>query len=198
MLDVGRRLNPECEHVEGDMRTLRVGRTFDAVFVHDAVSCITEENDLRAVVETAYAHLRPGGAALFVPDWVRETFVPSTTHGGNDGEGRALRFVECDWDPDPNDTTYVAGFAYLLRDTDGSVRVEHDRHVMGLFPRTVWIQILETPGSEPASSAPSTARRSARISSWECIANRVPRRPRPGSRPLPGPPEGRPRPARRT
>ena len=37
MLSLSRTLNPGCEHVLGDMRTLRLGRTFDAVFVHDAV-----------------------------------------------------------------------------------------------------------------------------------------------------------------
>ena len=37
MRAVSRGLNPECEHVEGDMRTVRLGRHFDGVFVHDAV-----------------------------------------------------------------------------------------------------------------------------------------------------------------
>jgi hypothetical protein len=37
MLAVSRRFNPECEHLQGDMRTVRLGRAFDAVFVHDAV-----------------------------------------------------------------------------------------------------------------------------------------------------------------
>ena len=37
MLDLSRRLNPECEHVEGDMRTVRLRRVFDCVLVHDAV-----------------------------------------------------------------------------------------------------------------------------------------------------------------
>ena len=40
MLAVSRALNPECEHVEGDMRSVRLGRTFDAVFVHDAIAYI--------------------------------------------------------------------------------------------------------------------------------------------------------------
>src|SRR5690349_23802772 len=31
MLAVSRRLNPECAHLQGDMRTLRLGRRFDAV-----------------------------------------------------------------------------------------------------------------------------------------------------------------------
>ena len=37
MLDMSRKLNPECRHQRGDMRTVRLDRSFDAVFVHDAV-----------------------------------------------------------------------------------------------------------------------------------------------------------------
>src|SRR5688500_5751641 len=33
MLAMSRALNPGCEHLEGDMRTLRLGRTFDVVFI---------------------------------------------------------------------------------------------------------------------------------------------------------------------
>ena len=65
MRAVSRALNPECEHVDGDMRTARLGRQFDAVFVHDAVCYMTTESDLRLAIETAFVHCRPGGAALF-------------------------------------------------------------------------------------------------------------------------------------
>jgi len=41
MLAVSRQLNPECEHVRGDMRTIRLGRRFDGVLVHDAVDYLT-------------------------------------------------------------------------------------------------------------------------------------------------------------
>lgn len=58
MLAVSRRLNPECEHLNGDMRSLRLHRTFDAVFVHDAVAYMTTEDDLRAAMMTAYVHCR--------------------------------------------------------------------------------------------------------------------------------------------
>ena len=61
MLALSRSLNPECEHVEGDMRTLRLGRTFDVVFVHDAIGYLTSEEDLAAAIETAAVHVRPGG-----------------------------------------------------------------------------------------------------------------------------------------
>jgi SAM-dependent methyltransferase len=146
MLDVSRTLNPGCEHVFGDMRTLRLGRTFDCVLVHDAVCYMTTEDDLRRAMETAFVHCRPGGAALFAPDHVRETFTPSTTHGGHDGADHALRYVMWTWDPDSSDTEYLADFAYLLRHADGSVQVEHDRHVEGLFPRETWMRILREVG----------------------------------------------------
>ena len=42
MLELSRTLNPDCEHLEGDMRTLRLGRTFDAVLIHDAVMYMTD------------------------------------------------------------------------------------------------------------------------------------------------------------
>ena len=60
MLTLSRELNPGCEHVLGDMRTLRLGRSFDAVFVHDAVMYLATEDDLRSCMETAFAHTEPG------------------------------------------------------------------------------------------------------------------------------------------
>jgi SAM-dependent methyltransferase len=153
MLAVSKTLNPECEHLEGDMRTVRLERDFDAVFVHDAVSYITTQADLGAVIETAFVHCRPGGVALFVPDYIRESFRPDTDCGGNDGDGRGLRYLEWDWDPDPDDDTYVSDFAYLIRDRDGSVRVEHDRHVCGAFRRDVWLTLLEEAGFQAESRA---------------------------------------------
>ncbi len=57
MRELSRALNPECEHVAGDMRSVRLGRTFDAVFIHDAVMYMTTENDLRAALAIAAAHL---------------------------------------------------------------------------------------------------------------------------------------------
>jgi SAM-dependent methyltransferase len=145
MLRVSRSLNPECEHIHGDMRELRLGRGFDAVFVHDAVDYMTSADDLARAIETAWVHCRPGGAALFCPTHVSETFRPGTSHGGHDRMLRRLRYLEWTRDPDPNDTTVVTDFAYLLADAAG-VRVEYDRHVLGLFPRTTWLDLLAKQG----------------------------------------------------
>jgi SAM-dependent methyltransferase len=60
MLAMSRKLNPECEHILGDMRSLRLGRTFDAVFIHDAIDYMTTEQDLGAAIATAFVHCKPG------------------------------------------------------------------------------------------------------------------------------------------
>jgi SAM-dependent methyltransferase len=149
MLAVSRKLNPHCEHLQGDMRTIRLNRQFDRVFIQDAICYMTTKHDLRAAIQTAFEHCRPGGAALFAPDHVRETFRPSTDHGGDDGEERGLRYLQWTWDPAPEDTTYFVDYAYLFRESDGTVRVEHDRHVEGLFGRDEWLELIQEVGFEP-------------------------------------------------
>ena len=156
MLAVSRRLNPELEHIEGDMRSLRLGRQFDAVFLHDAVMYMTSEDDLRRAIGTAHAHVRPGGAALIVPDFTRETFREGTDRGGCDGEdvtpaqpGRALRYLEWIYDPDPEDTRFSVDFAYLLREPGlTAVKGFVERHELGLFPRETWLRLLREAGFE--------------------------------------------------
>jgi SAM-dependent methyltransferase len=147
MLALSAALNPECEHIEGDMRALRLGRTFDAVLLHDAVMYMTTEADLRAAMATAFVHLRPRGAVVLLPDFTAETFRSETKHGGHDGtDGRSLRYLEWRYDPDPTDTSVVTDYAYLLRDRDGSVRTLDDRHVEGIFPRATWLRLLAEVG----------------------------------------------------
>jgi SAM-dependent methyltransferase len=146
MIEASRQINPECEHLVGDMRTLRLERQFDCVFVHDAIMYMTTEQDLQRAIETAFVHCRPGGAALLAPDWTKETFSPRTDHGGSDADGRSLRYLEWCWDPDPDDTTYLADYVYVLRERGTDVRVVHDRHLEGLFPRDTWRRVIEQAG----------------------------------------------------
>ncbi len=149
MLDLSRRLNPECEHVLGDMRTVRLGRDFDCVLVHDAVSYMASRADLRSAIATAFEHTAEGGVALFQPDFVAERFASGTETGGSDEGGRALRYLEWRWVPEGARETYVTDMAYVLRDESGVVEVFHDRHVMGLFPRAVWLEAIAAAGFEP-------------------------------------------------
>jgi SAM-dependent methyltransferase len=148
MVAVSRTINPECEHFVGDMRSIRLGRQFDVVFVHDAIDYMTTEADLRLAFETAYLHCKPGGTVLLVPDYVRETFEQSTDHGGSDGDGRGLRYLEWQFDPDVSDSTYTTHYAFMLREGD-AVHIEHDEHECGLFARADWLGWLREAGFQP-------------------------------------------------
>lgn len=147
MLEVSRRLNPECEHLQGDMRSLRLNRRFEAVFVHDAIDYMTTEEDLRRAIDTAFVHCVPGGLAVFVPDDTREGFRPCTGHGGSDGlDGRGARYLEWHWDPDPADSETLTEYAFILREPDGTTSSWHETHRLGLFSRDTWLRLLAEAG----------------------------------------------------
>ena len=147
VLELSRELNPECDHLQGDMRSLRLNRTFDVVLVHDAVVYMTTEEDVLAAAQTAFVHTRPGGAAIFAPDHLRDTFRESTELIEGEDGSRALRCLAWTWDPDPGDTTYAADLAFLLRDGH-TVMAAHDRHVEGLFSEATWHRLLTQGGFE--------------------------------------------------
>ena len=147
MLTESKKQNPELEHIEGDMRTLRLGETFDGVLIHDAIMYMSSEEDLRAALVTAYEHCKPGGAVVVVPDWVAETFRPHTTHEGEDAGERGVRYLEWIWDADPNDTEVNYEFILALKEND-ALRTVVDRQVVGVFPRATWLQLLRDVGFE--------------------------------------------------
>ena len=131
------------------MRTIRLGGAFDAVLVHDAVDYMTTEADLRQVIETALAHCRPGGIALFVPDYTAESFRIASGHGGSsDPSGRQASFREWTWDPDPEDGWIQSEYEFVLRDTDGSVQVVSEAHRLGAFGQATWLRLLRGAGFE--------------------------------------------------
>jgi SAM-dependent methyltransferase len=148
MLDVNRTVNPAAEFIVGDMRSLRLpGRTFDVVLVHDAIMYATTPDDVIATIRTAALHCNPGGLVVAVPDHVRETFEPATECGGEDSpDGRGFRYLQWTWDPDPSDHTFDAMYSFLLRGADGTVTVEGERHIEGLFARADWLRWMDAEG----------------------------------------------------
>lgn len=140
------------------MRTTRFAREFDAVLIYDAVDYMAVEADMAQAIETAFVHCRPGGAALFVPDHIKENFAGGADHGGYDGDdGRGVRFLEWSIDPDPNDNQIQTDYVFLLREADGSTRVVHETHRTGLFGRGTWLSLLRDTGFQPEIIAEETS-----------------------------------------
>lgn len=143
-------LNPESTFVHGDMRTFRLGRTFDAVLMDDAISYMTCLTDLEAAFRTASAHLSPGGVLVATPDVTAETFRQNRTVAtpGRRTDTRAeleVVFVENAYDPDPADEHYEMTILYLIRD-QGRLGIETDHWRMGLFTLDTWRRVLRDAG----------------------------------------------------
>jgi SAM-dependent methyltransferase len=146
MLAQCRKINPDVELHQGDMRTVRLGRKFNAVVIHDAISYMQTEDDLRQVFETVAAHLEPGGVFVTSPDYFRETFAPPRVNHGTNSDGTTeFTNIEYQWDPDPADTTYEAIMFFMIRSKEG-LKIEQDRHVFGLFPLQAWLDLMTKAG----------------------------------------------------
>ncbi len=157
MLTVSKELNPASEHIQADMRTLRLDRTFDAVLVHDAIDYIITSADLRRVVQTVAAHCQSDGIAIFVPDYVKDTFRELTGGGGGGvaADGRTASFTERTWDPDPDDDWVQADYQFLLQTADGSIETVSESHRLSAFSRRLWHRLLAEADLEPLAELPS-------------------------------------------
>ena len=152
MLDHARGLNPEVEYSQGDIRDIRLNRTFAAVLLHDAVAYMTTPTDLRAAYATAAAHLAPGGVLVTLPEELRSRFaqhhVQSETHTRGD---RSVTTVLVDFDPDPSDTSSETTFVFLIREAGKPLQVETDTHVVGLYELDEVLGALREVGFDPVA-----------------------------------------------
>ena len=142
-------LNPTVECHIGYMQTARLdsNEKFDAVLIHDAVCYLMSEDDINATLATARAHLRQGGVLIMAPDWFTETYPGTRLEAGIRRDvSPEFASIEYDHDPDPTDSTLESVFVYIIKDADGSVRVEEDRHITGIFPIGTWLGLMEQAG----------------------------------------------------
>jgi hypothetical protein len=149
MLDNSMKLNPTVEHHIGDMRSVRLETTFRAVLIHDAISYMVTEEDIKSTFVTAKAHLNEGGILIVAPEWYAETFpgtyVSSRINTSADQEVTLVQYI---YDKDKTDTTIESIFFYMLKDDNG-LRIEQDLHVTGLFSLDRWLDLMLAAGFEP-------------------------------------------------
>lgn len=146
MLELARRLNPEVDYHLGDMRTVRLEKTFDSVIIGDSISYMVTREDLLAAFRTAFVHLRPGDILLTLAEETSESFQQNktlcSTHIHGDVE---VTFVQNYYDPNRTDTTYEVTLLFLVR-RQGQLAVEVDHHKLGLFGLDTWLELLREVG----------------------------------------------------
>lgn len=147
MLAVARSTVPEATLVEADMRTLSLGRTFDAVVcLFSSVGYLTSTAELDQAVSAMASHLAPGGV-LVVDGWIRpDAWTDGSTFSdvasvGSTQVVRVSRSVR-------EGRTTILEMAYLVATPDG---IEHhdERHELTLFDDDAYRGAFRRAGLEP-------------------------------------------------
>jgi ADP-ribose pyrophosphatase YjhB (NUDIX family)/SAM-dependent methyltransferase len=151
MLDLAGQLNPEVTYFPGDMRTVHLEKTFDAVVIADSIDYMLTEADLLSAFRTAYAHLKPGGIFCTYAGVTCQSFIQNDTRVSTHSDGSVvITYIENRYDPNPQDSTYEITFVYLIRrsGSEDQLEIETDRHLGGLFDLETWSRCLSDTGFE--------------------------------------------------
>ena len=144
MLNKARLAHPDIEYLEGDMRTLRLNRQFDAVAIPDGIDYMASQDDLQKAIQTAVLHLKPGGVLLVVAK-TEETFRDNNFAYSGEKDGVHVTLLENNYVNPFRPNTYEATFLYLIRQK-GELSIHTDRHVLGLFSQAMWDGVFKMAG----------------------------------------------------
>ena len=136
MLNKARVANPDIEYLEGDMRTLRLNRQFDAVVIPDSIDYMASQDDLQRAIQTAVAHLKTSGVLLVVGK-TEETFQDNNFAYTGEKDGVHVTLIENNYINPFRPNTYEATLVYLIRQ-QGELTIHTDNQVLGLFSQATW------------------------------------------------------------
>lgn len=144
MLNKARAAHPGIEYLEGDMRTLRLNRQFDAVAIPDSIGYMASRDDLRLAIQTATAHIKPNGVLLVVAQ-TEETFQNNNFAYTGERDGVHITVLENNYINPFRPNTYEATLVYLIRQ-QGELAIHTDRQVLGLFSQATWEELFNDAG----------------------------------------------------
>ena len=144
MLNKARMIHPDIEYIEGDMRTLRLNRQFDAVAIPDSIDYMASQDDLQQAIQTAVMHLKTGGV-LLVTAKTEETFQNNNFAYAGEKDGIHVTLLENNHINLFRPNTYEATFVYLIRQ-QGKLTIHTDHQVLGLFSQAMWDEVFKNAG----------------------------------------------------
>ena len=145
MLEVARRRLLDVPLHVADMRTLDLGRKFDAVTcLFSAIGYVTELADMRSTIRRLADHVAPGGV-LIVDGWVRPEDWGDDYRGGPDvAADDETMVVRLSFSRRAGSITEM-DLHHLVRDADG---IEHfsEHHRLALVPTEEYMAAFESAG----------------------------------------------------
>jgi len=150
MLSLCAELNPGIPTICADMRQFDLERSFDVVFVGDAISYIHSRHDLAQVLRNCHQHLADDGMAVLTLDTCTEDFIQNEVEHfqsipHHKHPDTSVIYINVTYDPDPTDNSYECLFLYLIRTPQG-LRIEQETHLLGVFSIPDWERIIGESG----------------------------------------------------
>lgn len=148
MVEEAHRLFPAITVEQGDMRSFRLGRRFDAVVcLSGSIGYMTTVPDLHAALATMAEHLAPGGVLLmeswFSPEeWNAGRLATHITSGDGMGVGRMVATTSS-----RDGTLGHLHMAYVVM-ANGAVEHITEEHQMGLFTDDEYAEAFAAAGLE--------------------------------------------------
>ena len=149
LLAIARERLPDVPLTMTDMRTVDLGRTFDAVTcLFSSVGYLCDAGELASAIGGMAAHLAPGGV-LVVDGWVRPDAWWPGTHVqalAETADGVAAARVARTWREGDRS---VLDMRYLIATADDGFAQERERHELTLFTDAEYRRAFEAASLEP-------------------------------------------------
>ena len=149
LLAIARQRLPDVPLTMADMRTVDLGRTFDAVTcLFSSVGYLCDAGELASAIGRMAAHLAPGGV-LVVDGWVRPDAWWPGTHVqalAETADGVAAARVARTWREGDRS---VLDMRYLIATADDGFAQERERHELTLFTDAEYRRAFEAASLEP-------------------------------------------------
>jgi len=166
MLKIARRKVKNAVFLKGDMRDLKLGRTFDAVIcMFSSITYNRTLSELQKTLSGFHKHLKAKGIVVFDTHFLRERFVHGY-RGVTGYDGDELTIARFDFSEKFGKRGRIT-FSYLIREGNNFDYIRGDVHEVGLFSLSEIVGAMRKAGFAAEVYWNFTMRRpSKRSKSW--------------------------------
>ena len=145
MLEVAREKCPTIEFIQGNMISFRIDKKFDVITcLFGSIGYLTKEDDLERAISTFSEHTNQGGVVIIEPMFTKET-VRDGTIGLNCLDLPEIKIARVGCSRVSGNVAYL-NFNFLISTREGGVEHFVDPSPMSIFPRSLYLSIMEKSG----------------------------------------------------
>ncbi|MFG0247767.1 MAG: methyltransferase domain-containing protein [Phycisphaeraceae bacterium JB051] len=137
---------PDAKTINGDMRTVELGKPMDIVLIHDAVDYMQTPEDAKAAINNAAKQLKPGGLLIVAPTYTTESFEDDQSISDEHEDKQfKVAFTSKVIRATDNKNQFLMQMVFDITE-DGRKASYTDEHRCGLFGEFEWLGWMREAG----------------------------------------------------